>query len=251
MPRLASIPAVFSAAALLASLAFAEDTWMQGGERLGAQAGEALAERFPPPEGRPLTPAEIALSSEYFGAAVEYPKIRISVWKDCSLGCPMKAVARHEIRMPRWAYERDYAGGRATPYMRCVFVHEMTHLYQHEHLGGFVQGVYGFIDNVIEDLYPWRYPEKDKYNYVLDLKRHWLDYGIEQQASIVEDYCRLQRGEKPVRLKGTEPPAAEGEWLAFYRRFLAGLLADPARFVDDYFERRRRMSPGPPWWPRG
>lgn len=247
MPRIAVAFSLFVLWIAPAMIAYADEGWAQGAEALGTKARSKWEDRFPF-DGRPLTPGEIRFAATIFGNALNYPAIHVSVWKDCSLGCHPKDVGGDEIRMPKWAYEPDYSSASSNM-LRCVFLHEITHLYQDERMGGFTSGVYGFLDNVIEDVYPYRYPGKDKYNYELDSSKHFLDYGMEQQAAIIEDYCLLGHGMEPVRLKGTIPPTTD--LLPFYQKYLLPLISDPEHFVEQYYERRRRLTPGPVAWPHG
>jgi hypothetical protein len=75
------------------------------------------------------------------------------------------------------------------PVSLAVLAHELTHVWQYAH-----------------GMTLWRYilRERGRYGYVLD-GRPFVDYGYEQQASIVEDWVRMQAGlmtrhsERPVR----------------------------------------------------
>ncbi|WP_235079993.1 hypothetical protein [Asticcacaulis sp. AC402] len=75
------------------------------------------------------------------------------------------------------------------PALLAVLAHELTHVWQYA-----------------RGMTLWRYVlrERGRYDYVLD-GRPFDDYGYEQQASIVEDWVRMQAGlctchsERPVR----------------------------------------------------
>ena len=231
---------------------------------LGAPQAEmaALRERMrarnegAPQGGRSLTPGEIALAQTIFGDGIDYEKVRVV--GRCAPDTPMlrcpPAVRGNEIQVARWFYEPDYSAGDNGESRRDTFIHELTHIYQNQRMGGFATFVYGFLDSVIEDFARMADSKADKYYYVLDRSKALLDYGIEQQASIITDYFRLLHGRAPGELRGLKPEVAASApeaLLPVYREFLSDFLRDPQGHVGRYFDRRSRVAPGPPIWPRG
>jgi hypothetical protein len=75
-----------------------------------------------------------------------------------------------------WPHLPDDVG--EDPALLAVLAHELTHVWQYAN-----------------GMSLWRYVlrERGQYDYVLD-DRPFVDYGYEQQASIVEDWVRLQVG---------------------------------------------------------
>jgi hypothetical protein len=81
-----------------------------------------------------------------------------------------------------WADDFSVTSGR-----RAVFVHEMTHVWQHANGMDLVgQGVLEFTKHR---------GDYEKAIYQLEPDRDLVDYGMEQQASIVEDYTITARHE--------------------------------------------------------
>ncbi len=93
------------------------------------------------------------------------------------------------IYFPDTSYEEDFSGSKSISNRdRRTFIHEMTHVWQHQHgkavkTRGAALGVLG----VAVDPYAYKlYPLRDV-NF-----KDLSDYGLEQQAAIVGDYYALR-----------------------------------------------------------
>ena len=128
---------------------------------------------------RPLTPDETSLASSVFGDAIDYVQVRIAHRKWAFF------QPRHTVMAPRGCihfhpkgelYCDDFAG--AHPDAQGLFIHEMTHVWQHQ------RGIY---------LPLARHPFC---RYAYSLKPGWplKRYGIEQQAEIVRHAFLLRAG---------------------------------------------------------
>lgn len=134
--------------------------------------------------GRGLTPGEIALLTPIFGNAIDYARVKIYGKKWAFFQGDNVAMSPNgKVYFPSNSgyYRADFS--RASASMQALFVHEMTHVWQHQ------QGVNvkwkGFLLHVLSGSNP--------YEYSLDTGRPLSSYNIEQQASIVEDLFVLRK----------------------------------------------------------
>lgn len=130
-------------------------------------------------EGRPLTPAEIALSTSVFGGAIDYASVRIHSRKWAFFQPRHVAMAPdgHLWFNPRGDLYCDDFCGRDLD-AQALFLHEMTHVWQRQ------RGVY---------LPLARHPFC-RYGYVLKPGQRFERYGIEQQAEIVRHAFLVREG---------------------------------------------------------
>ena len=129
------------------------------------------------PEHRRLNLRERTLLKSIFGETVDYDKVRLQ--KGGLLTLRGQAVAwQNRVRFPAARFRMDFT--RHTLGDACWLVHEMTHVWQWQTVPG-----YHPLKAAREHL-----RGHSPYVYALDARRPLRRYGWEQQASIVEHYCR-------------------------------------------------------------
>jgi hypothetical protein len=128
---------------------------------------------------RPLTTAETTLAATVFGDAIDYAQVRVANRKWAffqpreTVMAPSGCIHFH----PRGSlYREDF--GTAHPDEQGLFIHEMTHIWQHQ------RGIY--LPLVRHPFCRYSYSIKPGW----PLKR----YGIEQQAEIVRHAFLLRAG---------------------------------------------------------
>jgi hypothetical protein len=133
---------------------------------------------------RPLSAGEIALAAGVFGTAIDYASVTIRRRKFFPLQprkvtmAPLGHVHFHPLSS---IYCDDFAHG--SPHAQALFIHEMTHVWQVQTRGRWF---------LLLNRHPWC-----RYDYCL--KPGWTlkQYGIEQQAMIVQHAFTLRQG-RPV-----------------------------------------------------
>jgi hypothetical protein len=144
-----------------------------------------------PATQRTLSPAEIVLARSVFGGSLNAGRVRVVQEEHPAsvaarlIGRPHQFVVRGDrIFAPpgKEARSNDYCAQSVE--WSAVLAHELTHVWQYQH------GLLSALRYVLSG--DWRYA------YTLEPKRHFIDYGYEQQASMVEDYVLLTNG-KPAR----------------------------------------------------
>lgn len=173
---------------------------------------------------RALTSGEVAMLRPLFKDSIDYTRVRVI---DNSFPLQPENVymtPRGHIYAPGPLFENDFSRARSS--LREVFVHEITHVWQYENGMDLVgAGTVEFIKN--------RGNYEKAYPYELAAGRDLTEYGMEQQASIVEDYFSLtvERG-YPHRMtnKGLSTAERDALYAAVLKNFLAN--ARYARGLD-------------------
>jgi hypothetical protein len=189
----------------------------------------APAPEPPPPPvvdgpGRALTANELAMVRPIFRDSIDYARVRVLDAK-YTFFQPDNTYMTPDgfIYAPGSLWRDDFAAPTNDLYIEAVFVHEMTHVWQYQNGKDLVaEGVATFATNLGS--------YERAYAYDLDTARDLLDYGMEQQASIVEDWFLLGHHYPPRRL--IDQSAASR-----YPNVLHAFLDDPryarARTADD------------------
>jgi hypothetical protein len=148
---------------------------------------------------RGLTRGERALLEPLFRQSLDYEKIQVIDGKFLLQPNNVYMTPRGNIYAPGALFEADFS--TASPWRQAVFVHEITHVWQFENGMDLVaQGLSTFAKagGAYERAYP----------YTLADGRDLVDYGMEQQASIVEDYFLITKfHESPQRIENRIGPA--------------------------------------------
>lgn len=157
---------------------------------------------------RRLTEGEIKLAQSIFKDSVNYDHVSIHSGR---LMGPMhkdnfaKTTLLSQIFMHN-LYKDDFS--KAQPGLQGLFIHEMTHVWQGQQMAFSYRPI--DLKNMIS------YTRK-AYDYALTGDKDLLDYGTEQQASIVADYFGLQRRNN-----------AEPAKLNLYKKTLKNFLENPS-----------------------
>ncbi len=135
------------------------------------------------PIDRLLTQGEICLARQIFKNSIDYEKVKIRDYKYVFL------QGRNIVMTPNGKiyaaniYLNDYS--ESVPDKQALFIHEMAHVWQYQNniLKVKRAGIYQFIRHLT------RYGEA--YKYTLREDKDLLEYNLEQQATIIEDYFRV------------------------------------------------------------
>ena len=146
---------------------------------------------------RALTPGETALAASIFGDAVDYAAARIANRKWAFFQPRRTTMAPRgtiHFHPEGGLYRDDFAA--APLYLQALFVHEMTHVWQHQ------QGIF----------LPLRRHPFCRYAYAIKPGQPFHLYGLEQQAMLVQHAFLLRHGQ-PV--PGAPPLAQYDSILPF------------------------------------
>ncbi len=173
------------------------------------------------PAGRALTDAEIALLRPLFGDSIDYAAVRIvharflPFQDDDTFMTPQGS-----IYAPGPLFVEDFAATDVGPWRQAMYVHEMTHVWQHQ------RGI-DVIAGALDELARTDGDYRRAYAYTLAPGRDLLDYSLEQAATILEDYFLLHaHGVPPYGLQ--DPPSSDQARDALYAEVLGAFLVDPS-----------------------
>ena len=143
-------------------------------------------------EGRGLSADEIKLAQSIYKSSINYDKVKVHKAKyidaygygqtDNTLMTP-----NGEIYASPNVYSTSYSS--ESDEFKCVFLHEMCHVWQWQ------RNIKNIKASAAKEFFLHPFDYDAAYFYDLDIKKDFADYGIEQQASIIEDYCRVVRYE--------------------------------------------------------
>lgn len=169
---------------------------------------------------RPLTKGEIALAKTVFGDSVDYAAVYISDQKFVGFHPAGTAMAPNGNLFMYGCYQDDYS--QHSVMTQSLFIHEMTHVWQYQNK------VLAPIAEAVKLNLEHKFNYLAAYPYTLDSKKDLLDYNMEQQASIVQDYFAITREPRSAIWGNCENTGKTDDKIALYENVLAKFHADPA-----------------------
>ena len=178
---------------------------------------------------RPLTDGETALAKTVFGASIDYGAVRISDEKFLGLNFLPEGTAmapNGNLYMPG-CYKDDYS---QEPVMwQGTFIHEMTHVWQ------FQNKILQPIAEAFKLTLKHDFNYTAAYAYTLDGKKDLLDYNMEQQASIVQDYFAMKQDGYYSPWGNCQNTCDDDEKKKLFEKVMEKFIADPGYAKKDTF----------------
>lgn len=134
---------------------------------------------------RPLTSGEIRLAQDLFADAIQYSAVRVYDRGFAFLNAIGDMSYAGHLYFPT-RYREDFSQ-TALPEQR-LFIHELVHVWQYQH------NVLNLALAALREGVKHRFQYRNAYLFRLEPGRDLLDYGMEQQAAIVEEYFLRQHG---------------------------------------------------------
>lgn len=194
---------------------------------------------------RPLTDGEITMLKPIFRDGIDYPRVRV-----INNSFPLQPenvymTPRGHVYAPGQLWRDDFSAARLNAYERAVFVHEMTHVWQH------ANGM-DLIGQSVVEFTKYRGAYEKAYPYELARGRDLVDYGMEQQASIVEDYYLVTVvRDHPLRMtnRGISEPERDALYASVLKNFLGNAryakALDAKQVADQHAKSSEEKQPGP------
>ncbi len=193
-----------------------------------------------PEPNRPLTRGERAMLEPIFRDGIAYDKVRVIHAAFPLQPSGVYMTPRGHVYAPGELFRDDFSSRELRSVERAVFVHEMTHVWQHENGMDLIgQGVIEFTK--------YRGQYEKAYPYMLETGRDLVEFGMEQQASIVEDYYLITIGhDSPHRIvnRGLSQTERDTLYASVLKRFLADARYAQAISPQDVADRHARSSEG-------
>lgn len=175
---------------------------------------------------RNLTPAEIALATKIYKTSIDYAKVKVHDAKYSAIQPSNSGMTPKGEIYINGVYRADY--GTASANLKAFFIHEMAHVYQYQL--NILDPITAAIGASIKNAFNY-----DKaYFYTLDAKKDLLDYGIEQQAQMIEDYCRINILYSLPKRQYLENKLVDVKKDGLYAKVLKKFISDPsyAKHID-------------------
>lgn len=138
--------------------------------------------------GRGLAADEIKLAQSIYKSSINYNKVKVHKGKYIDVygyGQPDNTLMtpNGEIYAPPNVYSTNYSS--ESDEFKCVFLHEMCHVWQWQ------RNIKNIKASAAKEFLLHKFDYDEAYFYDLSYTKNFEEYGIEQQASIIEDYCRV------------------------------------------------------------
>jgi len=134
---------------------------------------------------RKLTPNEILFATKIFGGSILYIDVKVYHEKYAFFQPDHSGMTPNGNIYIDGEIIKDYGNTVVWPEQKAFFIHEMVHVWQKHN--GVLNPVLSAIANSIRHGFNYN----EAYKYTLDAKKDLLDYRMEQQAQIIEDYVRV------------------------------------------------------------
>jgi hypothetical protein len=187
---------------------------------------------------RRLTENELALAKSVFGNSINYKRVRIHdhphpVYRKLGLQPDHIGITNiSNIYMPADCYEKDYALSR----QRAFFIHELTHVWQSQNHP--LRALKDLTEAVVGTALKHKFNYGAIYAFHLDPKKDLMDYGLEQQASMVEEYFVVKHEGRSNYVRRCQNAASAAEKLSLYEDVLKKFNKNPS------YTRLRHKIPG-------
>ena len=187
--------------------------------------------------GRKLTHNEIAIAKKVFKDSLDYQKIRIHNEKYAFFQPNNSGMTPNGEIYVHGAYRKDYSS--AVPQLKAFFIHEMVHVWQYQLK--ILNPVTAAIGESIRHVFSY----EKAYEYTLEAGKDILDYKIEQQASIIEDYYRVTHAGLPVHLNRMKNNYSDVKKDKLFEKVLAKFITSPKYALHTIeCKRSRHGKPG-------
>ncbi len=164
---------------------------------------------------RGLTDGEIKLARSVFAGAIDYKAVRVYDRGYAFVNALGNMSYQGNIYLPG-GFCRDFSVA-ALPEQR-LFIHEMVHVWQHQNK------LLNLAVAAVREAVRHRFQYAKAYLFRLEAGRDLLDYGMEQQAAVIEEYFLRRHGGAVMGRCLNEA----GSVPALLELVLARFLANPA-----------------------
>jgi hypothetical protein len=192
---------------------------------------------------RPLTAGEIELLKPIFRDGIDYAKVRVINNSFPLQPANVYMTPRGHVYAPGGLWSADFS--KASSGTRGVFVHEMTHVWQ------FANGM-DLVGQGFVEFTKHRGQYEKAYPYELERGRDLTEYGMEQQASIVEDYFTIKFAHAyPHRItnRGLTDADRDALYAAVLKNFLGNAryaqALDGKQVAAQHAKASEKQKPGP------
>lgn len=169
---------------------------------------------------RPLTAGERKLAEKIFGTSIAYDDVQISDKPGLPFQPMHVTMVVGNVMYTNGTYLDDYTRGSHLD--RAHFVHEMTHVWQVQN------NLFNQIVAVTELQLKHKFNYAAAYYYTLDAANDLTTYGLEQQASIIEEYYLIKHEGMASYSRHCENRGTPSQKIALFEQVLKNFLNNPS-----------------------
>ena len=159
------------------------------------------------------------MALKVFKSSIDYNKVRVHDKPYIFFQRPNSGMTPNGEIYLSGGYKEDF--GLERPAIQAFFIHEMTHVWQYQN------NILNPTTAAIGEIINHHFDYAKAYKYTLDESKDLLDYKIEQQACIIEDYYRtkfLNLLPTPGNLQNDYVEVKNSQ---LYEKVLAKFIANP------------------------
>lgn len=173
--------------------------------------------------GRNLTSGEISLARELFKNSIRYEEVKIHNGKWFSKQPDNSGMTPSGEIYVSGAYKDDY--GVEGPELKGFIMHELAHVWQYQNNILHVK-----TSAILESI--WHLGNYDEaYKYTLEDGKDLIEYGIEQQASMIQDYYLVVKRGLQFRVGRIQNEGSWAEKRDLLKRVMGNFISDPTYAV--------------------
>lgn len=173
---------------------------------------------------RKLTSGEIALAQTIFKDSIDYAKVRVHDTCVYPFGIqkPDRAMARmNAISFPGPTSSADFSADPDAN-KQSVFIHELVHVWQLQNK--ILNPIISYIGEALHH----KFNDQACYFYRLDSQKDLVQYNVEQQAAIIQDYFLLARHGIDQSFKNRHLDSTLADKRAAYEKVLKNFHNNPS-----------------------
>jgi len=173
--------------------------------------------------GRKLTQNEIILAKKIFKESIKYIDVSIHHEKFAFFQPDNSGMTPNgDIYIDGSIKIMDYGHAIVSALDKAFFIHEMAHVWQKQN--GVLNPIISAVANSIRHGFFY----ENSYKYFLEKNKDFLEYRMEQQAQIIEDYTRITMLNKLPNIKFLENKGRKIEVITLFEKVLSKFLLDPS-----------------------
>jgi len=177
---------------------------------------------------RKLTENEIKLAKTIFGDSIDYDAVAISAKKTIFFQPRDYAMTvSNNIYMDN-RYREDYTLD-PDPKFHALLIHELTHVWQYQNK------IFNPMVAALGLNLKHKFNYREAYEFHLDEKKDLMEYGLEQQAEIIEEYFLTKHKGLSSYLDRCTNKCNDAERLALYESVLKNFLKNPSYAKRKHF----------------
>jgi len=172
--------------------------------------------------GRKLTPNEISFAKQVFSDSIKYGQAMIYDEKFAFFQPDNSGMTPNGNIYVSGGTSSDYGSSIEKPPLKAFFIHELTHVWKKQN------NVLNPIISAVANSMRHGFFYEESYKYLLEKDKDFLEYRIEQQAQIIEDYTRITILNINPNVKHIKNRGTKADIVALFHKVLSNFISNPS-----------------------